>query len=185
MLVSDISSLTSTYQCNNKKNDSNVSFADLFKSVQSESTVNKSQAAVSGGEILKNDADFKPKFKKEILPSGQEYTSFNVEDNLTESDKIYLKSLGWPTATASAVNELANWIAFDRVDGSLTGPVTKDYLLGDKSKGIAGLVDRLQGEGQDFKKLCEEFLSNQGGGDDHMSLSSTLLETIAQSMKSA
>lgn len=122
--------------------------------------------------------DFKPVFKKEILPSGQEYTSFNVEDNLTESDKTYLKSLGWPTAEYSKVNYLASWIASDLVDGYLTGPVTKEYLLGDKSKGIAGLVDRLQGEDPEFKKLCQIFLHNMdlsdqdnlGGGADVASL---------------
>ncbi|WNU99028.1 hypothetical protein RS584_15065 [Enterobacter sp. DTU_2021_1002640_1_SI_PRY_ASU_LCPMC_013] len=189
MLVSDVNVNNSASQINYKKSEISTSFSGLFKTKKDEHVDSKPETVSSVDKTLKSDANFKPKFKKEILPSGQEYTSFNVADNLTESDKTYLKSLGWPTATASGVNELANWIAFDRVDGSLTGPVTKDYLLGDKSKGIAGLVDRLQGEGPEFKKLCQMFLhimdlSTQENLGDLTSLASTLLKTIDQSMKS-
>ncbi|WNU98963.1 hypothetical protein RS584_14670 [Enterobacter sp. DTU_2021_1002640_1_SI_PRY_ASU_LCPMC_013] len=189
MLVSDVNVNNSASQINYKKSEISTSFSGLFKTMKDELVDSKPKTVSAVDKTLKSDADFKPTYKKEILPCGHEFTSYKVEDNLTESDKTYLKTLGWPTDEFSGVNMLASMIASDRVDGYLTGPVTKDYLLGNENKGVSGLVGRWQEGGSEFKKLCQAFLHNmdlntQQNLGDQTSLASTLLKTIDQSMKS-
>ncbi|MDR2326819.1 MAG: hypothetical protein LBE51_15655 [Acidovorax sp.] len=58
---------------------------------------------------------------------------------LTPEDKLLT---GWPTNHDAKAQEIAMFIAMDRADGYLKGPVTQDYLLGNSAKGLVGLADR-------------------------------------------
>lgn len=159
MQLSTINGLNSSSLNNQKtKENAEISFSEILKSSQVTSDTNLLSTASSAENTPPGDSEFQPKFTTGILPSGHVYTSFNIEDNLTDSDKAYLKSLGWPTAGYSDLNFLASNIAQDRIDGTLKGPLTKEYLFGDKDKDLVGLVDRLQGMGSEFKELCSTLL---------------------------
>ncbi|AOR64100.1 hypothetical protein KU73_12050 [Pectobacterium wasabiae] len=145
--------------------------AEVFSEILNDFKVklsDKSEAVNIDNKKLNNDADFQPKITTGFFPSGQEYTFFNVEDNLTGSDKAYLKSLGWPTSEYSDVNVLASNIAQDRVDGTLKGSMTKEYLFGDREKGLAGLVERMQGMESDFRGLCTTLLKTIDQGTQNI-----------------
>ncbi len=49
---------------------------------------------------------------------------------------------GWPSSNDATAQEVAMFIAMDRADGYLKGPVTKDYLFGNSAKGLVGLTER-------------------------------------------
>ncbi|MBK0019625.1 hypothetical protein [Kosakonia sp. S42] len=166
MLISNIGGLNSGYLETNKKNK-NTLFSEILEKAQQKKVEKVKDNIPTVGENSINDSNFKPLFKKGVFPSGQEYTTFNVADCLSENNKSYLKSMGWPTPEYSEVNNLASWIAFDRVNGTLTGSINKDYLFGSKEKGTIGLVDRLQGEGSEFKNLCETLLKLMGDSTQH------------------
>ncbi|RXS80569.1 hypothetical protein [Geobacillus sp. PK12] len=161
MLVSGIRGIDSISP--NRVRDSDAVFSEILNDFKVKPS-SQSETDNVDNKTLKNDADFQPKITTGFFPSGQAYTFFNVEDNLTGSDKAYLKSLGWPTAEYSDVNVLASNIAQDRVDGTLKGSLTKEYLFGDSEKGLAGLVERMQGMSSDFSELCSTLLKtiNQG-----------------------
>lgn len=76
-------------------------------------------------------------------PDGVKWTYIDIDKILTPQDKSIL---GWPFATDDPNAQLAAMIASDRADGTLTGPLTQDQILGNKEKGIVGLVDRLPAE---------------------------------------
>ncbi|MEI7412330.1 hypothetical protein [Pectobacterium aroidearum] len=161
MLVSGVRGIDSMYPTRTS-GDSDV-FSEILNDFKVKPS-DKSDVVNVDNKKLENDSDFQPKVTTGFFPSGQAYTFFNVEDYLTSSDKAYLKSLGWPTTGSSDLNFLASNIAQDRVDGALKGPLTKEYLFGDREKGLAGLVERMQGMGSDFSELCTTLLKtiNQG-----------------------
>jgi len=67
---------------------------------------------------------------------------------LVEMDKVLTpedkKLLGWPLPDDAdiASQQIALLIAFDRADGDLEGPITQEYLIGDKGKGTSGMLKR-------------------------------------------
>ncbi|EMY0212175.1 MULTISPECIES: hypothetical protein [Enterobacterales] len=155
MLVSGVRGIDSMFPTRTSGN------SDVFSEILNDFKVkpsDKSDVVNVDNKALENDSDFQPKVTTGFFPSGQAYTFFNVEDNLTSSDKAYLKSLGWPTTGSSDLNFLASNIAQDRVDGALKGSLTKEYLFGDREKGLSGLVERMQGMGSGFSELCTTLL---------------------------
>lgn len=72
-------------------------------------------------------------------PDGHVVTSVDPNILLTPEDKALV---GWPCSDNPQMMEVADFIASDRACGDLTGPVTMDYIFGNKSKGIAGMDDR-------------------------------------------
>ncbi|PWC13263.1 hypothetical protein B4923_08580 [Brenneria roseae subsp. americana] len=87
---------------------------------------------------------------------------YNTDECLTENDKAFLKTMGYPTDNFSDINQLARLIAMDRVDGYLKGPITKEYLFGDKSQGIPGLADRFSDETEQrrISDLCSSLVKS-------------------------
>ncbi len=73
-------------------------------------------------------------------PDGTVWTQYDIGKILTDHDKLVL---GWPVSpdqTERAV--MAGMVAMDRADGTLTGAISTDYILGSKAKGIIGLIER-------------------------------------------
>ncbi len=66
------------------------------------------------------------------------WTYTDLDQALTADDK---NITGWSSETPS-FNQAAELVAEDRADGTLTGPITKDYLLGNADKQIVGLIQR-------------------------------------------
>ncbi|MDR3750735.1 MAG: hypothetical protein P4K94_04535 [Terracidiphilus sp.] len=71
-------------------------------------------------------------------PDGTKWMKIDESQVLTADDK---RITGW-TSGSSTMDVAASLVAQDRADGTLTGPITADYVLGNKAKGIAGLADR-------------------------------------------
>lgn len=71
-------------------------------------------------------------------PDGKELTAIDIGASLTASDKALF---GWPSQDETIMT-LAAHTALDRNDGTLKGPITKDYLLGNSQKDIFGLIER-------------------------------------------
>lgn len=145
MLVSDVSGINTISSEFTKKDNSNtVLFSEILKEQQIKSEgENKIESEVKS---LNDDNNFKPKYSTGVFASGQSYVMYNTEECLTENDKAFLKTMEYPTDNFSDINQLASLIAMDRVDGYLKGPITKEYLFGDKSQGIPGLADRFSDE---------------------------------------
>lgn len=74
-----------------------------------------------------------------IGPDGREWRRIEFDRVLTPEDKLLT---GWPSLNDSKAQEIAMFIAMDRADGYLKGPVTKDYLLGNDAQGLVGLAER-------------------------------------------
>lgn len=72
-------------------------------------------------------------------PDGRAWTRIDIGKTLTEHDKSVL---GWPSDDENRAM-LAAIVASNRADGTLTGPLDHDHVLGNRQKGVAGLVDQL------------------------------------------
>ncbi|ELV3007910.1 MULTISPECIES: hypothetical protein [Pseudomonadota] len=81
----------------------------------------------------------------------------DLENLLTDEDK---RLTGWPDAQP---NWAAIYIALDRKDGSLQGPITRDYLVGNPELNMVGLAERSQGEGGITSRVVDELLERLAG----------------------
>jgi hypothetical protein len=73
-------------------------------------------------------------------PDGTKWTKYNLNEALTSSDK---QILGWSDGDNNPITDtLAGLVAQDRYEGTLTGPITQDYIFGNQAKGIVGLAQR-------------------------------------------
>ena len=73
-------------------------------------------------------------------PDGTEWTHYDIGAILTDHDKMVL---GWPISPDDEQRGMiAGMVAMDRADGTLTGAISTDYILGNKLKGIVGLLER-------------------------------------------
>jgi hypothetical protein len=70
---------------------------------------------------------------------GTKWTRMDVGKILTDADK---QVLGWPSDDP-VMGMLGCIVASDRFDGTIKGPITRDYILGNKAKSIVGLGERL------------------------------------------
>lgn len=89
--------------------------------------------------------------------SSIELQEVDVGNLLTDEDKHLT---GWP---GSQPNWSAIYIALDRKDGSLQGPVTRDYLVGNPELNIVGLAERSQGEGGITSSIVDQMLERLAG----------------------
>ena len=71
-------------------------------------------------------------------PDGKVLTAIDIGASLTASDKALF---GWPSQDETIMT-LAAHAALDRNEGTLKGPITKDYLFGNAQKEIFGLIER-------------------------------------------
>lgn len=79
-----------------------------------------------------------------VGPDGTKWMRIDESQVLTPDDK---RITGWVSGS-STMNIAASLVAQDRADGSLMGPITKDYLLGNAAKGIVGIGQRGPGISQ-------------------------------------
>ncbi|MHB0764895.1 hypothetical protein ACYCFC_11060 [Stutzerimonas sp. NM35] len=81
----------------------------------------------------------------------------DMENLLTDEDK---RLTGWPDACP---NWAAVYIALDRKDGSLQGPVSRDYLVGNPELNIVGLTERCPGENGITSQIVDQILERLAG----------------------
>jgi len=88
---------------------------------------------------------------KQIKAHAESFTSNRIEMTVIEIDQALTvedkKLLGWPFQDDAdfSINQIALFIALDRTDGYLTGPITQEYLIGNQEKAIPGLHERNPG----------------------------------------
>lgn len=90
-----------------------------------------------------------PGVEEGTMPDGTKIEYCNIDYVLTPEDK---ELVGWPCDDDPQMLAVAGMIAEDRACGDLTGPINSDYILGNESKHISGLADRLPGLSEDTIK---------------------------------
>jgi len=125
------------------RNPSAPTFAAALTESQADATKaanpDRSSAASLGGAVSAASAQASaPAVQTVTAKDGTVWTVTNIAASLTDDDK---RVLGWPT-TDPATGMLAAMVAQDRNQGVLSGPMTTDYIMGNRAKGIAGLVNR-------------------------------------------
>lgn len=63
----------------------------------------------------------------------------DLDNLLTNTDKQLLNQIGYPNSRASQL--ISGRIMVDRLSGTLTGPVTYDYLFGNSTTGAKGAIN--------------------------------------------
>ncbi|WP_370678809.1 hypothetical protein [Comamonas sp. GB3 AK4-5] len=113
-----------------------VSFSAALSAAQSNNEAPKAPQTTSGEWTWTESEEG---ISHAIGPDGREWRKLDLDKLMTPEDKLLT---GWPTSHDAKAQEIAMFIAMDRADGYLKGPVTPDYLLGNSSKGLVGLAER-------------------------------------------
>lgn len=118
------------------QNSAPASFSAALSAAQSGSDAQQASPHISGEWIWTESSD---RISHATGPDGREWRRIDFDKVLTPEDKLLT---GWPSPNNSKAQEIAMFIAMDRADGYLKGPVTKDYLFGNSAKGLVGLAER-------------------------------------------